>query len=67
MTKTVCLNSLPFEVNLILFGYLDINTLLNVRQVNKKFKCVVEKIRIKNLCVHTENQLIHNDFVSYNF
>lgn len=45
------LNDLPYEIAVRLFEYLDLNTLLNCRLMNKKFKNIIEKQRITSLNV----------------
>lgn len=43
------LNDLPYEILVILFKYLDLNVLLKLRLINKKFKNIIEKQRITGL------------------
>lgn len=45
------LNDLPFEILVFLFEYLDINSLLKLREVNSKFMSIVEKVRINSMFV----------------
>ena len=43
------LNNLPFELYETILEYLDLNELLNVRLLNRRFKLVVSEFRIKEL------------------
>ena len=57
------LDELPFELILMIFNYLDVNSLLKCRLLNKNYLQIVQNVRLTELCV-TDHELISYEFVS---
>ena len=48
---TKSFQDLPLEINLMIFDYLDVNTILKLRLLSKTIKKIVENVRIKSMNV----------------